>query len=357
MLNDKVIKKIILLPCFIFLLLFSVLIISCPANAADLTFTPNVSIGGEFGQAGTAVKVDRSTLGNYISAWYSLIVGVIGILATVMVMYGGFRWLTSGGGAGKNEAKDIILSALVGLVLAFLSYTILYLINPNLLTIGLPEMAGIQYDEDFNIVPVNPQNISTGPLMNRMNLSPESAGNIRDYLTDNEGIIVDANGNPIVYDDGSGNLTAGTGHLLRYDDGRVADNNAFTVIRNGQTMTVTGANVQLGDVITQQQAETWFAEDIAEAASGAAQYIPHFESLPTEAQTVATDLAYQYGPAGAYGTVEGRENFPGLADALDNCDYVGAAAAIAANESYMADFTDRANQNINTLLSLADSGQ
>lgn len=161
-------KKIISLPLLAALLIvfFQLFVFVLPALAqnkcsgvgslGELTFCPNVSIGGEFGQPGTPVKIDTQTLGKYISAWYSLIVGVIGILATVMVMYGGFRWLTSGGGAGKNEAKDIILSALVGLVLAFLSYTILYLINPNLLTIGLPEIKGIQYDENFAMAAVNP---------------------------------------------------------------------------------------------------------------------------------------------------------------------------------------------------------
>jgi len=153
--SKGIIKKILVSYCCVIVLLFLGLGVSQSAKAADLQFTPNVSIGAGF-QQGTTQPVNESTLGNYVSAWYSLIVGVIGILATVMIMYGGFRWLTSGGGAAKNEAKDIIFSALIGLVLTFLSYTILSLINPRLLEIGLPGMEGIQYEDNFTMAAVNP---------------------------------------------------------------------------------------------------------------------------------------------------------------------------------------------------------
>ena len=77
----------------------------------------------------------------YLSVWYGFIIGSVGILATVMIMWGGFKWLTSRGNATTiSAAKETIWSAIIGLVLAFLSYTILYLINPALIVIKTPAL-------------------------------------------------------------------------------------------------------------------------------------------------------------------------------------------------------------------------
>ena len=158
--HNKV-KKVILLACYIFLLLFYSLLFCASARAQDsgqpaLSFTPNVNIGPGF-QQGVAQPVNESTLGNYIATWYGFVIGTIGILAAIMIMYGGVKWLTSRGGQAVSDAKDIIFSALIGLTLAFLSYTILNLVNPNLLKLGLPKMGAIQYDKNFDLATINPE--------------------------------------------------------------------------------------------------------------------------------------------------------------------------------------------------------
>jgi len=80
-----------------------------------------------------------NSFGTYLQAWYDFIIGSIGVIATVMMMWGGFKWLTSRGNSGAvTDAKNIIWSALTGVVLAFLSYSILYFINPATTSIGLP---------------------------------------------------------------------------------------------------------------------------------------------------------------------------------------------------------------------------
>lgn len=88
-------------------------------------------------------------LADYIIMWYNFIIGAIGILATVMIMYGGLKWLTSrGNSAVIGDAKEKISSALIGLVLVFLSYTILYLVNPNLTIIKMPKFPDVS-DVDY----------------------------------------------------------------------------------------------------------------------------------------------------------------------------------------------------------------
>ncbi len=51
--------------------------------------------------------------------------GFLGILAIVIILWGGFRWLTSGGSEEKiGEAKKIISAGVIGLVIIFISYAI-----------------------------------------------------------------------------------------------------------------------------------------------------------------------------------------------------------------------------------------
>jgi|GEM_PF-3614212 len=72
-------------------------------------------------------------IGEYIRVFYKFAIGVVGILATVMMMIGGLVWMTAGGDSGKvGEAKSYIGASISGLVIAFASYMILYQINPEL---------------------------------------------------------------------------------------------------------------------------------------------------------------------------------------------------------------------------------
>ncbi|MEK7653065.1 MAG: pilin [Patescibacteria group bacterium] len=111
----------------------------------------NAPIGGL-----TEVNIKtENPLYKYISVWYGFIIGSIGILATVMIMYGGFKWLTSRGNSSQiSDAKEKIISAITGLLLAFLSYTILNLINPRLVQITTPgadQLTPINYAQNFQV--------------------------------------------------------------------------------------------------------------------------------------------------------------------------------------------------------------
>ena len=49
----------------------------------------------------------------------------IGIVAVVMLVYGGFRYIISGGDSKKvTDAKNTVLYAIIGLVIAFLAFAI-----------------------------------------------------------------------------------------------------------------------------------------------------------------------------------------------------------------------------------------
>ncbi|PIR92846.1 hypothetical protein COT99_03925 [Candidatus Falkowbacteria bacterium CG10_big_fil_rev_8_21_14_0_10_43_10] len=72
-------------------------------------------------------------LGEYIAGVYKYATAIVGILAAIVLMFGGLLWLTAGGESGRvTEAKEWIKASLTGLILALSSYTILYTINPEL---------------------------------------------------------------------------------------------------------------------------------------------------------------------------------------------------------------------------------
>lgn len=72
-------------------------------------------------------------LADYIAGVYKYAVSIVSIIAIIMIMVGGLRWLTAGGNASAiGSAKETISGAVIGLILLLGSYTVLYTINPNL---------------------------------------------------------------------------------------------------------------------------------------------------------------------------------------------------------------------------------
>ena len=90
-----------------------------------------------------SITFDKTTkpIGQYIQWLYSYAISIVGIVATIMLMFGGFTWLTAGGSGEKvGKARDIIFGSLSGLVLALTSYTILAMINPDLVNFRIQEI-------------------------------------------------------------------------------------------------------------------------------------------------------------------------------------------------------------------------
>ncbi len=67
--------------------------------------------------------------GNLISNVVTILFIVATLIALAFLIYGGIRWITSGGDkTGVETARNTIVAALVGLVIVFLSYFILRVI-------------------------------------------------------------------------------------------------------------------------------------------------------------------------------------------------------------------------------------
>jgi hypothetical protein len=86
---------------------------------------------------GDETKTCVPWIGEYIAGIYKYAISIVGILAAVVLMFGGLIWLTAGGSPDKvNNAKAWIGASITGLILALSSYMILYQINPDLVKLN-----------------------------------------------------------------------------------------------------------------------------------------------------------------------------------------------------------------------------
>lgn len=98
-------------------------------NFSDIKISTNTADSG-------AIQLSVPYLGEYIGAVYRYLLVISSILAVVMIIIAGIQWTISGGNAEiVTKARKKIGHALLGLLLLMISYSILYLINPNLVII------------------------------------------------------------------------------------------------------------------------------------------------------------------------------------------------------------------------------
>jgi len=116
------------------------------------TYQIHEQIPGQAGKSGTINGTNYGeagvdTLQDYLESAYKFGIAIVAILAVVMIGVGGFMYIvTSAGNAGKlANAKEIITSAILGLVMALLSWLILFVINPDLVGNALK---GIKFDNN-----------------------------------------------------------------------------------------------------------------------------------------------------------------------------------------------------------------
>ncbi len=115
-----------------FLLLF---VISCAplfTLAADQSFVPLTSIPG-FGSLG-----NTPSLPAFFNSLYKLCIGAAAVIAVLQIMRAGVAIMQSSGSVTANkEAKELISSAIIGLVLVLSPYVVFSVINPNILKLDL----------------------------------------------------------------------------------------------------------------------------------------------------------------------------------------------------------------------------
>jgi hypothetical protein len=81
---------------------------------------------GDFGVNNlSSINLGSQDLQTTISGVVNIILGFLGILTTLIILMGGFKWMTSQGNTEKiDEAKKLIGAGVVGLVIVLTSYAI-----------------------------------------------------------------------------------------------------------------------------------------------------------------------------------------------------------------------------------------
>ena len=80
-------------------------------------------------RAAAGCGTTQQSLPNTASNIIKTTIGVVGLLAVVFIIVGAIQYITSSGDAGKAaKAKNTILYAVIGLVVALLSYAIVYFV-------------------------------------------------------------------------------------------------------------------------------------------------------------------------------------------------------------------------------------
>lgn len=107
-------------------------------------------------QLPTKMQVDIGSTGvisglpQYINIAYKYALGIGVIVMIVVIVFSGIQWMLSGAISSINDSKDRIKNAALGLLLLFGANTILYTINPQLLSMKLPPMHAIR-PEKFEV--------------------------------------------------------------------------------------------------------------------------------------------------------------------------------------------------------------
>jgi hypothetical protein len=78
----------------------------------------------------------------------------LGVVFFVLMLYGGFLWMTAAGNEDRvTKAKNLIIAAVTGMIIVLASYAISFFILRELSDQLLDETPGeIEYDDDINYI-------------------------------------------------------------------------------------------------------------------------------------------------------------------------------------------------------------
>ena len=104
---------------------------SAGSNAKKVT-CPKGSLRGESAEVDSISECNlaedhagSTDLMKTLNTIISVVIGVLGLLAVAIIIYGGFMYTTSAGDASKiKKAKDTIMYGVIGLVIALLAFAI-----------------------------------------------------------------------------------------------------------------------------------------------------------------------------------------------------------------------------------------
>lgn len=145
----------------IMILSFSVIIYSSPiisvvyGQSPQVPATENSTIGytlleplpclGE-GPGCSEGQLKTVNFETYVQYIFNLIIAVSAVAAVLVIVWGGFKYVTTDSFQGKSEGKQVIWQAVQGLILVLCSFIILRTIDPRLVSIPTTIVEPLKFD-------------------------------------------------------------------------------------------------------------------------------------------------------------------------------------------------------------------
>lgn len=235
-----------------------------------------------------AGKKSFDNIGEFIQFGYRFAIIAASVIAVIMIIIAGFEWTASAGSADRiKSAQKRITGAVMGLILAVLSYFILNTINPYLVNFRLPQawmINSIAYQVEFCYEMASDTFAYIGTQYEKA--EPNGYTNAKFSLAYNEKQF--ACGNQYFYQSGKGNICRGD----------------YCVAQGGQTQSCiheltdkTKYTCSSGDIsgwITNTQADTPFWKDWEEDADVVDDFEPHVVCADGTTVELDSDEEFQY---------------------------------------------------------------
>ena len=170
---------------------------------------------------GDSLTIDTNDIGAYFNLIFKLAIGLCAALAVIMIIIGGVQYMGDESVFGKTEAKDRIIKAILGLLIAVGSWALLNTINPALTGVGGINVANVSVEvEDIPWSYYEPGDNKTGcPSGYRDVLTSASPAKINvcsSIASDLEKLIAAAkSSSPSIILSGSGSRSMATQQALR----------------------------------------------------------------------------------------------------------------------------------------------
>jgi hypothetical protein len=96
-----------------------------PALAQGTITAEELLSAGEEGTIGEVAGLGEAELSAVVARIIRAILGFLGVVAVVIILWGGFKWMTSGGQEEKiRDARKLIIMGIIGLGIVLAAYAI-----------------------------------------------------------------------------------------------------------------------------------------------------------------------------------------------------------------------------------------
>jgi len=132
--REKILKNVFAMMA-IMLVIAPALALALPVQAQDDVDANSLLWGDKQGAVSDAIGLGDKDPREIAASVIKVALGFLGIIAVVIILLGGFKWMTAGGNEDKvEESKKLITAGIIGLIIILASWGIATFVINSLLT-------------------------------------------------------------------------------------------------------------------------------------------------------------------------------------------------------------------------------